>query len=93
MRAHGPLKLVISISTGGSRPFELRSKTAPERRMRVMLPPGSALVMAGEAQRDWEHALPLEPTADGDAAPHRISLTFRSIEVGFEEDREPPHPA
>ena len=48
-----------------------------------------ALVMAGETQSQWEHALPLEPGRD----PHRISLTFRSIVPGWEEGREPPHVA
>jgi len=87
VRAHGPSKLVVAVSTGGSRPFDLRRRGASdEEKMRVMLPPGSALVMCGETQAHWQHALPLEPPA-----PQRISLTFRSIEIGFEEGREPPH--
>ena len=85
VRAHGPAKLVVSLSTGGERPFLLRH-SATGRELRVPLPVGSALVMAGDTQRLWEHALPLEP-----GAPHRISLTFRSIEAGFEEGQEPPH--
>ena len=87
VRAHGPSKLVVAVSTGGSRPFDLRRRgTSDEEKMRVLLPPGSALVMCGETQAHWQHALPLEPPA-----PQRISLTFRSIEIGFEEGREPPH--
>jgi len=85
VRAHGSAKLVVSVSTGGARPFMLRHRTT-HRTLRMMLPPGSALVMAGETQTHWEHALPLEPPA-----PHRISLTFRSIVAGYEEEREPPH--
>lgn len=93
VRAHGAAKLVIALSTGGERPFYLRRRAATTQDgvVQVLLPPGSALVMAGEAQSHWEHALPLEPAADGGPAPHRISLTFRSIELGFEEGREPPH--
>ena len=42
--------------------------------------------MAGAAQEHWEHCIPL----DEGAAPRRISLTFRSIDLGFEEGRTPP---
>ena len=50
----------------------------------VRLKPGSLLVMAGEVQSHWLHSLPLpEPRDDSN---HRISLTFRSIVPGFEED-------
>ena len=95
VRAHGATKLVVSLSLGGARAFLLRRRGSgehPDEARRVMLPPGSALVMAYETQAHWEHALPLEPPAQGaPPAPHRISLTFRSIEVGYEEGREPPH--
>ena len=97
VRAHGAAKLVVALSTGGERPFDLRRRTEPEQQKRVRLPPGSVLVMAGEAQRDWEHSLPLETYVGPDgahiSAPARISLTFRSIEIGYEEGREPPHAA
>lgn len=85
VRAHGDAKLVVSVSTGGERVFYLRHRQT-QRTIRVPLPPGSALVMSGEAQSHWEHSLPLEP-----GAPHRISFTFRSIVSGYEADREPPH--
>ena len=50
----------------------------------VRLKPGSLLVMAGEVQSHWLHSLPLpEPRDDSN---HRISLTFRSIVPGYEED-------
>lgn len=65
--------------------------------MHVPLRAGSALVMAGRAQEVWQHQLPLYPApplddgADGGMAarpraPHRISLTFRSIVPGFEDE-------
>jgi alkylated DNA repair dioxygenase AlkB len=54
-----------------------------------LLPPGSLLVMKGiRTQEYYEHSLPLETDKDGkdDAAPLRISLTFRSIVPGYEQD-------
>jgi len=87
VRAHGDKKLIVALSTGGVRSFHLRRRMSQDDFMRIELPPGSALVMAGATQSHWEHALPLEQQA----APHRISLTFRSIEIGCEVGREPPH--
>ena len=58
----------------------------------IALPSGSALLMAGDAQARYEHALPL----DVGAAPARISLTYRSIVPGYEEERahtQAPSPA
>lgn len=87
VRAHGPAKLVIALSLGGTRRMELRQRHAPSQPpLSLTLPEGSAVVMAGDAQEHWEHRLPL----DEDAAPRRISLTFRSIEPGYEEGRAPP---
>mmetsp|Transcript_15928 Transcript_15928/g.18779 ORF Transcript_15928/g.18779 Transcript_15928/m.18779 type:complete len:243 (-) Transcript_15928:106-834(-) len=49
------------------------------KHINVWLGSGSVLVMAGNTQEFYEHALPLlEPS------PSRISLTFRSIIPGFE---------
>ena len=87
VRAHGGAKLVISVSMGGVRSFWLRTKKKKDREIRIRLPVGSALVMSGETQTYWEHALPLQSRDE----PHRISLTFRSIEAGYEDGREPPH--
>ena len=90
-RAHGPRPLIVSVSLcpDGERPFELRRRQAappppaaadaPEQSL--PLGHGSALVMAGATQRHWLHRLPL----CGPGAPHRISLTFRSIVPGFED--------
>ena len=85
MRAHGKAEVVVSVSLGlAPRFFELRRQGSPteEPELRVSMEPGSALVMGGGTQREWLHRLPVE---DGDPAPHRISLTFRSIVPGFED--------
>jgi alkylated DNA repair dioxygenase AlkB len=92
IRAHGPRPLIASVtlSPDGERPFELRrravasggdSASAAASDLSLSLAHGSALIMAGNAQEDWLHRLPLP----GPSAPHRISLTFRSIVPGFED--------
>ena len=81
---HGPEKVMASPSLGGSLRMILRSR--PERGgegawdIERGLRPGSVLVMHGETQALREHELPME-----DLAPHRISLTFRSLVPGFED--------
>ena len=81
VRAHGEDKYVISISLGGPREFVLTERGGSQREMRLQLEHGSALVMRGEdMQTAWKHALPLE----GNDAPARIGLTFRSIVPGYE---------
>jgi alkylated DNA repair dioxygenase AlkB len=89
VRAHGPRPLIVSVtlSPDGERPFELRRRSAAagsesgDADLSLSLAHGSALVMAGSAQEGWLHRLPLP----GPGAPHRISLTFRSIVPGFED--------
>ena len=91
VRAHGATRLVLALSLGGERRMLLRQhRRWPEANSPVLslrLPSGSAVAMADAAQEHWQHALPLDI-----GAPRRISLTFRSIELGFEEGREPPRP-
>jgi alkylated DNA repair dioxygenase AlkB len=95
IRAHGPRPLIasVSLSPHGERSFELRRRaaaaggdptsaaTAAAADLSLSLAHGSALIMAGSAQEGWLHRLPLS----GPDAPHRISLTFRSIIPGFED--------
>lgn len=88
VRAHGPDKLVASLSLGGPRLFQLRSRAdatgagGASSACELELEPGSVLLMAGHTQELYEHSLPLRM---GDA--FRISLTFRSIMAGFEDTR------
>ena len=81
VRAHGAARTVATLSLGAAREFRLRRKGGAEgAEESVLLEAGDVLLMAGDTQEHYEHALPSMPF-DG----HRISLTFRSIESGAEE--------
>ena len=69
----GPNPVIASVSLGATRRFQLRHKDGERRQL--LLSHGSLLVMAGEMQHHWQHALPR--TAAVDAA--RINLTFRYL--------------
>ena len=82
IRAHGthPVIVSVSLSPEGSRHLELRHNSTQHLRAQP-LAHGSAFIMAGAAsQEQWMHRLPLSAPA-----PHRISLTFRSITEGYED--------
>lgn len=84
IRAHGPEKIVASLSIGGPRRFRLRTREDdPVVIADRLLPSGSVLLMRGNSQEKYEHCLPLMSDKD----PHRISFTFRSIVPGFENDK------
>jgi alkylated DNA repair dioxygenase AlkB len=66
---------IASVSLGAARYFHLKHRQHKELRVKVLLEPGSLLVMAGATQQHWLHqipktARPVEP---------RINLTFRKI--------------
>ena len=66
---------IASVSLGEARYFHLKHRQHKELRVKVLLEPGSLLVMAGATQQHWLHqipktARPVEP---------RINLTFRKI--------------
>lgn len=114
VRAHGHDKIVASLSLGGPRRFQLRTRVSrrtdskdstcgsdSEEKPRMVadlwLPPGSLLLMTGDVQENYEHCLPLETgtdernqanTSQSPINPLRISLTFRSIVPGYEENRQ-----
>lgn len=73
----GPEPVIASVSLGAPRRFVLRHRADPGRKLAVVLPHGSLLVMAGSTQRHYRHALP-RTARPVDA---RINLTFRRIEV------------
>lgn len=72
----GPRPVIASLSLGGVRRFLLRHRHDPSLRSAVELPHGSLLVMAGDTQQNYRHALPrtARPVAP------RINLTFRRID-------------
>ena len=73
----GPRPVIASLSLGATRRFGLKSRDAPAAGSAIELPPGSLLVMAGETQRRFRHALPRTARPVGP----RINLTFRRILV------------
>jgi alkylated DNA repair dioxygenase AlkB len=72
----GPRPVIASVSLGGVRRFLLKHRQDPALRSVMELPHGSLLVMAGDTQRCYRHALPrtTKPVAP------RINLTFRWID-------------
>lgn len=79
----GPRPVIVSLSLGATRRFVFRRRPprgakAPAsslERHELHLPHGSLLVMAGDTQRHWHHALPRTAKPVGE----RINLTFRRI--------------
>jgi alkylated DNA repair dioxygenase AlkB len=68
----GPTPFIASLSLGATRDFVLR-RVAGGERVTIALEHCSLLVMAGDTQRNWQHALPRRKRVSGP----RINLTFR----------------
>ena len=73
--ALGPHPLIASLSLGATRRFVLKHRHDSSRKLELELPHGSLLVMGGDTQRNYRHALP-RTTRPVD---ERINLTFRRI--------------
>ena len=71
----GPRPVIASLSLGATRRFVLRHRGEPARRLALDLPAGSLLLMAGDTQRHYRHALPRTARPVGP----RINLTFRRL--------------
>ncbi|OMH34070.1 DNA repair protein [Motiliproteus sp. MSK22-1] len=71
----GPSPIIASLTLGAVRRFCLRHKKHKDQQHQLQLEHGSLLIMAGETQQHWLHALPKtkRPTAP------RINLSFRQI--------------
>lgn len=74
-RELGPRPTIASLSLGGERRFVLKHRADPARKLALPLPHGSLLLMAGDTQRHYRHALPRTARP----AMPRINLTFRRI--------------
>ena len=74
-RELGVRPLIASLSLGASRRFVLKRRADPPVKLTLELPHGSLLLMGGETQAHYKHALPatLKPIGA------RINLTFRRI--------------
>jgi alkylated DNA repair dioxygenase AlkB len=71
----GPQPRIASLSFGATRRFVLRRRNDATLRHEIQLQPGSLLLMQGQTQRHWQHALPRTARPCGE----RINLTFRQI--------------
>lgn len=71
----GPRPVIASLSLGAARRFVLKAIASPHQHLALELPHGSLLVMRGDTQRHYRHALPRTRRAVGE----RINLTFRRI--------------
>lgn len=71
----GPTPLIASLSLGAPRRFLLRRRDDPAQKFEYLLGHGDLLLMRGQCQRDYQHALPKTARVLGE----RINLTFRQI--------------
>ncbi len=71
----GARPVIASVSLGVARTFCLRSKRDRARRVSLRLEHGSLLLMRGESQAAWQHAVLKERHVSGE----RINLTFRVL--------------
>lgn len=74
-RELGPAPVIASLSLGAPRRFVLRHRQQPALRQALELTSGGLLLMAGDTQRLYRHALPRTVRQVGE----RINLTFRRI--------------
>lgn len=72
----GPNPVIASLSLGEERTLLLKHKTRSEMKtIKLALPAGSLLIMAGNTQRHWKHGIRKESRVCGP----RVNLTFRQI--------------
>lgn len=76
-RELGVEPVIASLSLGAARRFVLRNRRDPDSKLALDLADGSLLLMRGQTQRHWRHALPRTAKPVGE----RINLTFRFLRV------------
>jgi alkylated DNA repair dioxygenase AlkB len=67
--------VIASISLGAARRFSFKAKTKNARAVHLELPHGSLLLMRGDSQKNYRHALAKTSKTVGE----RINLTYRHI--------------
>ncbi len=68
--------IIASVSLGEARYFHLRHKSDHSLKEKLLLQPGSLLLMRGTTQHHWQHQVPKTKRKIGS----RINLTFRYIQ-------------
>ena len=74
---------IVSVSLGGL--VVMRMRNATDRSVDIVMPPRSALVLAGEGRYAWSHAIPHRSVdrigPEGQLVPRqrRVSLTYRRV--------------
>ena len=71
----GKQPVIASISLGATRRFSLKAKTQGAKAVHLELPHGSLLLMRGDTQKNYRHALAKTAKPVGE----RINLTYRNI--------------
>ncbi|HQZ30302.1 MAG TPA: alpha-ketoglutarate-dependent dioxygenase AlkB [Arenimonas sp.] len=71
----GPRPVIASLSLGATRRFRFRHRRDHSKTFAMELPHGSLLLMSGDTQANWQHALP----RTAQAVEPRLNLTFRQI--------------
>ena len=74
-KAFGTNPMIVSLSLGATRRFELRYKPDKTITHRFDLVSGTLLIMKGELQTYWEHQVPQQKKIVNE----RINLTFRKV--------------
>lgn len=71
----GKQPVIASISLGATRRFSFKAKTSGAKAMHLELPHGSLLLMRGDTQQNYRHAMMKTAKPVGE----RINLTYRNI--------------
>ena len=71
----GRQPVIASISLGATRRFSFKAKTEKAKAVHLELPHGSLLLMRGDTQKNYRHALAKTAKPEGE----RINLTYRCI--------------
>ena len=82
----GPRPVIASVSLGAVRRFRLKHRDPAVESFALDLPPGSLLVMEGDTQTHWRHAIPKtrRPVS------LRLNLTYRESRIGDAPASRPP---
>ncbi len=67
--------IIASLSFGAPRWFHLKHRNEKQYKAKILLEPGSLLVMKGTTQQFWLHQIPKKKIS----TPPRINLTFRTV--------------